>query len=259
MVSVGYDLPSSLVAVEQSESLPGVFAAVGVHPQDARTLWSDEAGPKRPASDSHQDWARDPLVAGDRAGDSPVPREGAIGELRSLAASPRVVAIGETGLDFYRNLSDHESQRASFRDHLRLARELRLPVIVHDRDAHEEVLHLLEEEGAGEVSGVLHCFSGDVEVAARAVSLGFHIGVAGSVTYPKANRLREVVAAVPSDRLLIETDCPWLAPQSHRGNRNEPAYVVEVAQGIAEIKGVSLQEVASATTANARQLFRLPS
>ncbi|NLC39138.1 MAG: TatD family hydrolase [Clostridia bacterium] len=222
MINVGYDLPSSRRAVQMAQGRDGLYAAVGIHPHDALTL-----------------------------------NEAALAELRSLAGHPRVVAVGEMGLDYYRDLSPREVQRKAFRQQLRLARELGKPVIIHDRDAHGDVLKILREEKAQELGGVLHCFSGSWEMAREAIKMGFYISFAGPVTYKNARRLLEVARQVPLNRLLLETDCPYLTPEPHRGRRNEPLYVALVAEKIAELRGMDLEELAAATLSNARTLFRL--
>ena len=219
MIVVGTDIETSRAAVELAEKHPCLYAAVGVHPHDA-------AG-----------------VTGET-----------IRIIRDLAlSSRRVAAIGEIGLDFYRDRSPRPDQERVFRSFLQLALELGKPVIVHDRDAHRQVLDCLREEGVSR--GVLHCFSGDTAVAAEAVSLGFHISIPGTVTYPKNEQLREVVRTVSIDRMLVETDCPYLSPVPHRGRCNEPAYVRFTAEAVAGIKGLTLADVARITTKNVQDLF----
>lgn len=222
IVNPGADLESSRRAVALAERYDEIFAAVGVHPHDAVTL-TDEA----------------------------------LAALAQLADSPHVVAIGEIGLDYYRDLSPREQQRQAFSQQLALARRLGLPVIVHIRDAHEDAMRILEREAAG-MRGVLHCFSGDLGVAQRAIALGWYISVAGPLTYPNAHRLRGVVSQLPLERLLVETDCPYLSPQPRRGKRNEPAHVSWVAEQLAECLGLPLERVAEVTTSNTRELFDLP-
>ncbi len=220
ILTVGCDLASSRASLELAERWPQVYAAVGIHPHDAAGV-----------------------------------DEQALAELRDLAAHSRVVAIGETGLDYYRDRAPRTDQRRVFRAQIALAREVGKPLIVHDRDAHEDILAILRAEGATEAGGVLHCFSGDLAMARACVDLGFYISIAGPVTYPPNEALREVVRAVSVDRLLVETDCPYLAPQSRRGRRNEPALVRETAAMVAEIKGLTLDDVARVTTLNAFTLF----
>ncbi len=225
IVNAGADLPSSRAGVELAQTHARIFAAVGVHPHDAKGLTAS-----------------------------------ALAELEALARAPRVVAIGEIGLDFYRDLSPRPAQRQAFEAQLDLAARLRKPIIVHDRDAHGEVMAILRG-WAGTLplpeKGVLHCFSGSLEMALEAVELGFLISIAGPITYANARKLPEIAAALPLDKLLIETDCPFLAPHPHRGKRNEPAYVALVAEAVARARGLPVAEVARATTANAARLFGL--
>lgn len=218
MVTIGTGLSSSRAALALAERYAGVYAAVGVHPHEAR------------------DWDED-----------------APAELEQLARHPKVVAIGEIGLDFYRDWSPREAQARAFEAQLGLARRLGLPVIIHDREAHEAVLATLQAHAP--VRGVLHSFSGDTQVAEVALALGLYLGISGPITFPKADALRQVVALTPLERLLIETDAPYLAPQTHRGRRNEPAYVRYVAEGVAAVKGLPIEAIAAQTTANAEALF----
>jgi TatD DNase family protein len=178
-------------------------------------------------------------------------------ELESLCRRYQVVGLGETGLDYYREYVSHEQQRESFRAHLDLARQLDLPVIVHNRDAHADILDILRRDGHG-TRGVMHSFSGDVAYAEECMALGYMISLAGPVTFKKAVDKHQVAAAVPLDMLLVETDCPYLTPEPYRGRRNEPSYVYYTAEAIARIRGVPFETVAEATTANAARLFGLP-
>ncbi|HLL74432.1 MAG TPA: TatD family hydrolase [Pyrinomonadaceae bacterium] len=209
-------------AVRAAEQYENVFAAAGVHPHDARLF--DEA---------------------------------AEGRLRKLlAASPRVVAWGEIGLDYHYDHSPRDLQREVFRRQLRLAREAGLPVIIHSREADEDTVEILAEEweGAGR-GGVMHCFGGGRRMAERAMELGYYISFAGNVTFKKAEPLREVARVVPPDRLLVETDCPYLAPVPHRGRRNEPAHVADTARFLAELRGATPEELGRATSENFSRLF----
>ncbi|MFN4292534.1 MAG: TatD family hydrolase [Thermoflexales bacterium] len=217
-----YDLESSRRAVALAQTHAGVVAAVGVHPNDAADF--DEAK---------------------------------LAELRALARAPQVVAIGEIGLDYYRRTTPPDKQIQAFIAQLALAGELNLPVIVHCRDAYDDALALLREHGRGLPGLVMHAFSGRKEHLRAALALGVYIGIGGPVTYPNAHALRDVVKAAPLERIVIETDSPYLAPQSHRGRRNEPAHVVEVARAIAEIRGMSARDIARITTDNGRRLFGL--
>jgi len=209
-------------AVELARRHGDVFAVVGMHPHDAKSI------------------AEETYV-----------------QLRALVREPRVVALGETGLDFHYRHSPPDVQRAHFRVFIRLAREIGLPLSLHIRDAYLEATQILKEEGEGQVTGVVHCCTGNLEEAEMLLELGLFLSFTGIITFKNASDLREVVKRVPLDRLLIETDCPLLAPVPHRGKRNEPAFVVHVAEKIAEVKEVSLAEVAEVTTRNAERLFRL--
>ena len=226
IINPGYNLESSRRAVALTERYPEVYAAVGVHPHEAKTV-TDEV----------------------------------IAELRLLAAQPKVVAIGEIGLDFYRDLSPRDVQRRVFWQQLALAADLELPVIVHSREAHDDVMAILMENIQYPISsfkGVLHAFSGDRAMAEKVFDLGFCLGIAGPVTFRNARRLRALVRELPLKRLLIETDAPYLAPHPYRGKRNEPARVALVAAAVAELHGVGETEVGEQTAAAARQLFGLP-
>lgn len=226
IINPGYNLESSQGAVGLAERYPEVYAAVGVHPHEAKTV-------------------TDQVIA----------------ELRLLAAQPKVVAIGEIGLDFYRDLSPRDVQRRVFRQQLALAAELDLPVIVHSREAHSEVMAILADHLHSTIPslrGVLHAFSGDQTMAESAFSLGFCVGIAGPVTFRNARRLRTLVRQLPLKRLLIETDAPYLAPHPYRGKRNEPARVALVAAAVAELHGLAETEVGEQTAAATRQLFGLP-
>ena len=182
-------------------------------------------------------------------------QEPTVAELVELAARPGVVAIGETGLDYFRSEGDLEWQRERFRTHIRAAREAGKPLIVHSRDAADDTLAILREEGADEAGGVMHCFTGDREMARRAMDLNFHISFSGIVTFKSAQELMEVARRMPLERMLVETDCPYLAPVPHRGKPNQPAYVRYVAEHIAALRGVSFERIASATTQNYLTLF----
>jgi TatD DNase family protein len=177
-------------------------------------------------------------------------------ELRGLARDKRIVAIGEIGLDFHYDHSPREAQRDAFRRQVRLARDVGLPVIIHTREADGETADLLEQEGAQETGGVIHCFTGGHELARRALALGFYVSFSGILAFPRAEVIQEVARTVPLDRLLVETDAPFLAPPPHRGKRNEPAFVVEVARKVAALRGIPLEEVGRASLANFHRLFR---
>ncbi|MCL6512614.1 MAG: TatD family hydrolase [Anaerolineae bacterium] len=222
LLNPAYDLASSRRAIALAEAHADLVAAVGIHPNDAAGF-----------GESH------------------------LAELRALASAPSVVAIGEIGLDYHWQIVPREEQARAFVAQLGLARELDLPVIVHCREAYDDALELLRDHGRGLPGLVMHAFSGRMEHLRAALALGFYIGIGGPVTYPNAHALRAVVEAAPLDRIVIETDSPYLAPQPHRGRRNEPAYVATVAQKIAELRGRSASDIARITTDNGRRLFRL--
>ena len=223
MLTIGTEPESSRAAVALAAREADVWATVGVHPHDA-------AGADASTLDA----------------------------IERLAAEPRVVAVGEIGLDYFRNLSPHEDQHRVFRALVGLARRVRKPVVIHCRDAHEDVLRILAEERVVDVRGIMHCFSGDVTTARRCLDLGLLISLAGPVTYPNARALPEVSRFVPADRLVVETDCPFLPPQGYRGKRNEPAYLAMTAARVAELRGESLETMAARMTANACALLGIP-
>ena len=220
MLTIGIDLQSSRAAVELAGKHEGIYAAVGVHPHHV-------------AETSDDDYR----------------------ELRELAGQPEVVAYGEIGMDAVRNYAPLADQKDHFKRQVMFAKELELPVIVHDRETHDEIMEVLEDAAPFKAGGVMHCFSGDAELALRVVKMGFYVSIPGVVTFNNAAMMQEAVEAVPLDRLLVETDGPFLAPVPKRGKRNEPAYVLYTAQKVAEIKGITLEEVARQTTANAEKLF----
>jgi len=196
-----------------------------------------------------------PASAGIHPHEAKLASEAVYDELRALATEKRIVAIGEIGLDFHYDYSPRTQQREAFRRQVRLAREVGLPVIVHTREADDETVALLEEEGAGETGGVIHCFTGGHELARRALALGFYISFSGIVGFPRSEVVQEVARTMPLDRLLVETDSPFLAPPPHRGKRNEPAFVVDVAKKVAAVRGAMLEEIGSAAIANYARLF----
>lgn len=177
-------------------------------------------------------------------------------EIRGLARDGRIVAIGEVGLDFHYDYSPRETQREVFRRQVRLARDVGLPLVVHTREADDETASILEQEGASETGGVVHCFTGGPELARRALALGFLISFSGILAFPRAEVIQAVAREVPEDRLLVETDAPFLAPPPHRGKRNEPAFVVEVARKLAALRGTSEQAIGEAARRNYGRLFR---
>ena len=216
---IGFDLETSRGAIALAEKYDQIYATVGMHPHDAKDL-EDET----------------------------------VCIFRDLAAHPKVVALGEMGLDYYRDLSPRPIQNAAFERQLDLAEELDLPIVIHNREAYHDILPILQAR-RGRVRGVMHCFSGDVEIMRQSLALGFHIGIGGPVTYRKSGALHKVVQKVPADALLVETDCPWLAPQFRRGKRNEPAYVRATAEKIAELRSISLEGIGEMTTQNFEELF----
>lgn len=179
-------------------------------------------------------------------------------ELRQLAADARVVAMGETGLDYFYQQETKAQQQASFREHIRIGRDLNKPVIVHTRDAREDTLAILREEQVEGCGGVLHCFTEDRETAAKLLDMGFYISFSGIVTFRNAETIRDAARYVPLDRMLVETDSPYLAPVPHRGKENQPAYTRDVAEYMAVLKGVSIEQMAEATTNNFSRLFHVP-
>src|SRR5512138_241324 len=178
-------------------------------------------------------------------------------KLEDLSCDPRIVGVGETGLDFHYDHSPRPTQEVSFRRSLGIARNCEKPVIVHVREADDACLRILREEGVPSAGGVIHCFTGDAKAARAYLDLGLFISVAGVVTFKAAEAIRDAVKVVPPDRLLVETDCPFLAPVPHRGKRNEPAFVVETAKKVAEVRGTTLEDVARTTTENVKRLFRI--
>jgi TatD DNase family protein len=187
--------------------------------------------------------------------DYPETEEPTVERLIALAGLPKVVAIGETGLDYFRQQGDLEWQRQRFRTHIRAAREVGKPLVIHTRAAADDTIRIMREEHAGEAGGVMHCFTETLDVAQKALDLGFHISFSGIVTFKNATALKEVARMVPLERMLIETDSPYLAPVPYRGKRNEPTYVPHVAQEIARLRDITLPDVAAATSANFFQLF----
>ena len=221
ILTVGCDLESSRASVDLALRYPNIYASVGIHPHDASTV-----------------------------------NDNVIDELtRMIESVDKVVAVGETGLDFFRDHSPRDQQRASFRRHIQLAKETGKPLIIHDREAHDEVIQIMQEEKAAEIGGVLHCFSGDLAMARKCVEMGFYISFAGPLTYPKNDALRTIAQALPIDVMLVETDSPYLSPQGWRGKRCEPAYVRTTAEKLAEVKGLTLEDVARITSLNAWRLF----
>ncbi|WP_246946003.1 TatD family hydrolase [Bacillus pinisoli] len=222
MVVVGFDRPTIKKAIELAEKYPHLYASVGWHPVDAIDM-TDE--------DLH--W------------------------IEELSSHPKVVAIGEMGLDYYWDKSPKETQKEVFRKQIQLARRVKLPIIIHNREATQDIVDILKEENAAEVGGIMHCYSGSLEVAKECIDMNFYISFGGPVTFKNAKKPKEVAKELPLDKLLIETDCPFLAPHPHRGKRNEPSFVSLIAKEIAELKGITYEEVVLKTYDNARQLFNI--
>lgn len=229
-------------AVAFARSHEALFAAIGVHPHDARVVITPDA-PDRDGVLHTGELPRGEVLWDEIA--------------RLAAAEPRVVAVGETGLDYHYNLSPPEVQKELFRRTLRLSAAVDKPVVLHIRDAHPDALAIVREEGAP-AGGVVHCFTGGPEEARAWLELGFSISLSGIVTFKTATAIQAAARLVPSDRLLIETDCPYLAPIPHRGKRNEPAFLVHTAEFVARLRGVPIGQLAAETTAATRRLFRLP-
>jgi TatD DNase family protein len=220
-VTIGTKLSQFAAVADAAARFPDVYCTVGSHPHEA---------------------GHEPLAD--------------CGQLIELAQAPKVVGIGETGLDYYYEHSPRAQQQANFRAHINAARQLKLPLIVHTRDAEDDTIEILNAEmGQGDFTGLIHCFTGTQRLAEAALDLGLYISVSGIMTFKKSDALRDVLRRVPLDRLLVETDAPYLAPMPHRGKRNEPAFVVHTAAMLAELKGVSADELADATTDNFFRLF----
>ena len=221
IVNIALDDEAVERSLRISRDYPGfIFTGAGLHPQEA-SEWHDSSYEK----------------------------------YRSLAREKGLIAIGETGLDYHYKLSPVDQQKTVFRAFLQMAQELDLPAVIHSREAAADTINIIREENKGNLKGVLHCFAGDPELQKAALDMGLLISFTANLTYPKAEIIRTAAKTVPLDRIMIETDCPFLAPQVCRGTRNEPSYVVKVAEKIAEVRGLTVAEVARATTANARQLF----
>ncbi len=220
MVVVGFDRPTIKKAIELAEAYDFLYASVGWHPVDAIDMTEEDLL-----------W------------------------IEKLAQHPKVVALGEMGLDYYWDKSPKDIQKDVFRKQIQLARRVKLPIIIHNRDATADIIEILKQEKAEEVGGIMHCFSGSPEIALECIKMNFYISLGGPVTFKNAKQPKKVAEMVPLERLLIETDCPYLTPHPFRGKRNEPKYVKLVAEQIAEIKGITLEEVSKATTENANKVF----
>lgn len=221
IVNVGFDLEACRKAVDLAEKHEGIYATVGIHPHNASSFTKN-----------------------------------VLCDLTKLCKDPKVIAIGEIGLDFYRNLSPREAQIKAFKAQLALAEQLKLPVVIHSRDAHSDTIRILSEF-KGRTRGVMHCFSGNREIAEQCLKLDYYLSFAGTVTYPNSIALHEVARTVQLDRILLETDSPWLAPQNVRGKRNEPSFLPFIAEKIAKLRGISMVALAEATTRNAKEILHL--
>ncbi|MDH6564060.1 TatD DNase family protein [Bacillus sp. TBS-096] len=222
IVVVGFDRPTIMRAMELIEEYDFIYAAIGWHPVDAIDMTDEDLA-----------WIKD------------------------LSQHEKVVAIGEMGLDYYWDKSPKDVQKEVFRRQIALAKEVKLPIVIHNRDATEDVVTILKEEGAAEVGGIMHCFTGSLETAKACMEMNFYISFGGPVTFKNAKKPKEVVKEIPSDKLLIETDCPYLTPVPFRGKRNEPSYVKYIAEQIAELREISFEELAELTTKNAKKVFRI--
>ena len=222
IVNIGFDVDGSIKAIDLAEKHRGLYATVGIHPHNASQL-----------------------------------NQKVLDKLRELSDNPKVVAIGEIGLDYYRNLSPRQAQKAAFEAQLLLAEELKLPVVIHDREAHADTLRILSKFQE-KMTVIMHCFSGSKEMAEQCVKSNFYISFAGPVTFPNSHKLHEIAKWIDLNKILLETDSPWLAPQNMRGKRNEPAFIPFIAKKIADLKGISVNELSEATTENAREIFQLP-
>jgi len=223
MVVIGFDQKTIKRAIELAEEYDFIYAVVGWHPVDAIDC-----------TDEDLQW------------------------IEELASHPKVVAIGETGLDYHWDKSPKEIQQQVFRKQIQLAQRVNLPLVIHNRDATEDVVRILQEEQAEKTGGVMHCFGGSVETAKTCIDMNFMISLGGPVTFKNAKKPKEVATDIPLEWLMIETDAPYLAPHPHRGKRNEPSLVPLVAEEIARLKGVSIEEIAQATTENAKRFYKLP-
>ncbi len=223
IINAAFDLASSRRALSIAQKYQGVYALAGIHPHDADSVSA-----------------------------------GYLDELSKMSENPLVVALGEMGLDYFRDISPREIQQKVFREQLALARELNIPVVIHDREAHGDMLKILKQDGIPKRGGVMHCFSGSWEMAQECIKMGLYISIAGPVTYNNSSKLKAVAAKLPLNRLLVETDSPYLTPQIHRGTRNEPAYVRYVAEEIASLKNIEYEELVRSISANVAEVFGIP-
>jgi len=223
IITIGIKIPEAEKAIALTQAYDFIYAGIGIHPHYAKEI-----------------------------------NKTTYEKLEGLASHPKVIAFGEIGLDFFRNLSPREVQMKCFRELIHIGKKLRLPLIIHDRNAHKETINILREENGFDFGGVIHCFSGDYDMAKKCVDKGFYISIPGTVTFKNALTLQEVVRKLPLDRIILETDAPFLAPLPFRGKRNEPSYVRYTAEKVAQLKNKSLEEAAEQTTENTKNLFRVP-
>ena len=222
VVNIGANMDESRVSIELADKYESIYATVGVHPHDVEEIDAKS-----------------------------------LDQLAAWCEHDKVVAVGEIGLDYFRSQTSKEMQARAFAAQLDIARQMHMPVSIHDRDAHGDVMRMLKNEGKG-LSGILHCFSGSWEMAKELIKMDYYIAIGGAVTFKNAAKLPEIAANIPLEYLLLETDCPYLAPHPHRGTRNEPANIRPIAEFIAGIRGITLEELAAATTANASRIMRMP-
>ncbi|MBQ1249720.1 MAG: TatD family hydrolase [Selenomonadales bacterium] len=222
VVNIGANMDESRVSIELADKYESIYATVGVHPHDVEEI-----------------------------------NDKALDQLAQWCKHDKVVAVGEIGLDYFRSQTSKEMQAYAFAAQLDVARQMHMPVSIHDRDAHGDVMRMLKNEGKG-INGILHCFSGSWEMAKELIKMDYYIAIGGAVTFKNAAKLPEIAANIPLEYLLLETDCPYLAPHPHRGTRNEPANIRPIAEFIANIRGITLEELAAATTANAARIMRMP-
>jgi TatD DNase family protein len=221
IINVGTDIETSKLSIELANKYEKIYCAVGVHPHDAKDIYDK-----------------------------------GLETIKELAKSKKVIGIGEIGLDYYRNISPVEIQKDVFTKQINIANELNLPIIVHDRDAHNDILKILKEQKASKIGGVMHCFSGNIDFAKSVLDIGFYISFAGNITFKKS-AFNGVIKFVPIDKIFIETDCPFLTPEPFRGRRNEPLRVQLTAKKISEIKNMDIEKVAEITSKNIKQLFKI--
>ena len=222
VVNIGANMDESRVSIELADKYESIYATVGVHPHDVEEI-----------------------------------NDKALDQLAKWCEHDKVVAVGEIGLDYFRSQTSKEMQAYAFAAQLDVARQMHMPVSIHDRDAHGDIMRMLMNEGKG-LNGILHCFSGSWEMAKELIKMDYYIAIGGAVTFKNAAKLPEIAANIPLEYLLLETDCPYLAPHPHRGTRNEPANIRPIAEFIAQLRGITLEELAAATTANAARIMRMP-